>query len=813
MKYMQKKQYICLGLILLFLTFFLSTQSSHTIKINLMGDLPISNSQGPEITNVAYTPEEPEWYDNITITAQITDPWGIQEARINYDADNDAYAGWGANFTMKHMQDDLYTYTILNSIWDSPFGPAFGSYVNFTIYAKNGKGIWSQSNTYQFYMNDTIKPVAQILTLTNNSWISKNVQINITVIEEGSGLERMNLSIYMSNGTLLERFTSTNLNETFLWDVSSLPDYDDLEPASNFTMNLTVWDKATPFNKDTIILESIKIDNTPPSIAFINSYKNLTAFTQDNLTITNNIISATDFTNDHTSTNSSDSIYHSFYNDSTGFLQVVYGFNLTNWNVTSEMLNNLSISLEGKIGYVNSSIIAAGWKIWNWIYNNFTYIDSTVYNSTENVSDIFIITASNKSFYINSNFNHRIEIFFFINTTGPRINASIDYIVYNLSYYKIDEWYNYENENITLHIKGVDLIQFDYMVLCHENLTYFQWNTSGEHFYDFNTTALPDGLVPLNLTVYDKAGNSNSSSILLNVDFLGPIITIISPENNSKIGESQIWDIIIPVEISGYDIAENFQKMELWIDGQIGPASSLGQIVEYDEYGNITYEQTNATWYKEGNYTYYWNASTLDHSSQHKLLLCAYDGFENPSEYLVFVTMATFLTNISIIDVRQNYSTSSDVGIILEFSIVNNGNSTLKDFFPQLIIPSNWDWTFKDVDYSDFQYLSPGEILTFKIELIPRSVKNTINQSIDIIIVCQIVENLTQAQNNYTIQFRTYVIIQPESAWQKYRLIFLILISIASGLGIGFISWLVYQYLKNLSKLPHKPIEKPKKEK
>ncbi|MFX1297699.1 MAG: hypothetical protein ACFFD2_22975, partial [Promethearchaeota archaeon] len=456
MKDIQKKQIICVGLILLCLFLSLSIQITYFVaKISPLRNSSIAKLQGPTITNIVYAPEKPEWFDNITITAQITDPWGIFEVWINYDAQKDAYAGWTANFTMTHDEDDLYTYSILNSIWKPPWGPAFGSHVNFTIYAKNGKGIWSKSNYYNFYMNDTVKPIAQI-SLNNNSWVSGIIKINTTVIEEGSGLKQQNLSIYMGNGTLYKRFTSTNLNATFSWDVLILPDYNISKPSSYFTMNLTAWDKATPFNKDTIILESIRIDNNPPSIAFINSYKNLTAPSQDNQTKTSNTISATEFTNNITSTYYNDSIYHSFYNSSKGFLQIAYGFNLTNWNLTSGMLKIMSITLEGKISYATSSILQAGWKIWSWEYNNFTIINAIIFNSTGEISDTLYLTNSNKSKFINTAFDHRIEIFFFVNTSGPAIKASIDFIQYNIEYYKIDDWYNRENENITLEIIGAD---------------------------------------------------------------------------------------------------------------------------------------------------------------------------------------------------------------------------------------------------------------------------------------------------------------------------------------------------------------------
>ena len=716
---------------------------------------------------------------------------------------------------MTHISDDDYTYTILNSIWDLPNGPAHGSIVNFTIHAKNGVGNWSQSGYYQFYINDTVKPVAQILTLSNNSYVSGIVEINTTISEEGSGLKQANLSIYMGNGTLLERFTSTNLNETFIWDVSALPDYNVSEPASYYTINFTAWDNANPVNRDTIILESIRIDNTAPYMAFIHSYKNLTASAQDNQTVTTNVISATNFMNNLTETEVNDSSYHSFYNGSLGFLQMVYGFNLSSWNITSDMIITLSIAIEGKIGYANSSILEAGWKIWNWIHNNFTIIDSTVFNSTDEVFDTFDLTNLNRSLYISDDSSQRLELFFYINTTGPAINASIDYIVYNMTYYKTDDWYNRDNENLTLQVKGFDLTSFDRIELFHKNDTHYIWNSSGIHYLEFNTSVLSDGIVSLNITVYDKAGNTNSSSVFLNVDFLGPVITIISPENNSYIGQSQIWNLIVPVEISGYDAANNFERMELWIDDALAPVlpGQLGQIMEYDEFGNITYEQTNATWYEEGTYSYYWNASTLLHNTTHKLEIRSYDGFGNPNQNISYVTVATFYSNLTIIDIGAPYSTTSDVGIVLSFALINWGNATLKDWQPDVIVPAGWEWYYHEIDMLEFHSLIPTEVKGLKIKIIPRSVQSTTNQSIKIVFNCQIFENLTQPVNNFTLVFETYVIVEPASDWEDKMAAIFILISVAAGIGIGLFSFYIYQYLKKVSTQPSKPPEKVKKRK
>lgn len=832
---LKKKHYICIGLLLLFITFAFSIQITSILAKNL----PFENSSieaciGPEVKNVSFTPEKPEWYDNITITADITDPWGIIAVWINYAADKDAYAGWGANFTMQHNQDDQYGYTILNSIWDTP-QKAFGAHVNFTIYAKNGLGQWSRSGYYQFYMNDSVKPIVQVHSLNNDSWLSGNVQINFSIYEEGSGIKAANLTIYDGNGAFYKQFSNLISSDVFTWnaslaidynitnpeflfgygftfDVSSLPDYNLSKPNSYFSMNFTVWDKS--INSEAIIFPILPVDNTNPYLLSLNSYKNLTTHCQDNMTITSNMISASNFINNHTTTYSHDLNYHTFTNEDPGFLQIAYGLNLSAFNLTADMINVISITLEGKISYSNSAILEAGWKIWNWIDNNFTTIDSTIFNSTTSVSDNVILSISNKSLYIKNDISQRIEIFFYVNTSGPDITADIDYLVYNLSYFEIDDWYNRDNQIITLLVKGFDLLSFDYMTLVYQNDIFYRWNSSGEYLYDFNTSLLPDGAIPLTLIVYDKAGNYNSTSILLNIDFFGPIISIISPLNNSIIGQSQITDLIVPVQLSGYDLAHNFQRMELWIDGQIGSVKSgqLGQILEYNAYGNIIYEQSNATWYKQGTYTYYWNASVLIHGSRHELMIRSYDGFGNPNENYTYVIMGLFRTNISIIDVRENYSITSENTIILEFRIINYGNSTLKDFTPNIIVPSQWIWRFKDMGASDFNYLSPGQSLTFQIEIIPKSVKNPINQSIDIIINCKIVENLTQLYNNYTIQFRTYLLVQPQDDWQEIKSTVFLILSILIGLGVGLLSIKIYFVLRELSKQPEKPPEKPKKE-
>ena len=536
----------------------------------------------------------------------------------------------------------------------------------------------------------------------------------------------------------------------------------------------------------------------------------------DNRTITNTAISATHFINNYTKTYLNDAVYNSFTNMSKGFLQVTYGLNLTQWNITSLMVKTLVITFEAKIGYANALIRQAGWKIRNWASNNFTIIDSTVFNSTTDVTDTFLINSIDRSKYINSAINNRIEIFFFVNTTGPAIQGSVDFIRYNISYYKTDDWYNRANENITLHVIGSDLLSFDRIELFHTNLTFYTWTSSGEHYYSFNTSLLPDGDVPLNITVYDKAGNSNSSAIRLNVKYFGPTVTIISPTNNSYLGQSQIWDLIVPVKVSGDDILNVFRKMELYIDDQLAPVrhGQLGQIFEYDAYGNITYEQKNATWYKEGSYTYYWNASLLAHNSTHKLVVLGYDRFLNPSEYHMFVTMVSFTTNISIVDVRVNYTTISGKAILLEFEIHNYGNSTLKNFKPQFVIPTQWEWEFKDVSDFAFNYLNPGASLTFKIQIIPKNVQTTINQSIDLRLSCLIVENLTQPINNFTLQTRAYLLVEPQGMDDQSLNALYIVISIITGFGIGVLGFFIYQYLKTAAATQApKTLEKSNKEK
>jgi len=128
-----------------------------------------------------------------------------------------------------------------------------------------------------------------------------------------------------------------------------------------------------------------------------------------------------------------DGIYHSYYNGSKGQIVMAYYINMIDSQIPFANITQVRIVIDGKISYNNSAIKIAGWAIWNWTAGNYKIIDPKVLNSTSDQSDDFIIDTSNKASFILPT-TSRIEIFVLVNTSGPSIRTSIDYIAFIVNY-------------------------------------------------------------------------------------------------------------------------------------------------------------------------------------------------------------------------------------------------------------------------------------------------------------------------------------------------------------------------------------------
>lgn len=600
----------------------------------------------------------------------------------------------------------------------------------------------TKSSKFNYTIIDVEKPLYYI-SLINGSYASRVTQIVMRGIDYGSGIQKMTLQI---DGNLTQnRIWSNsddfkaqdpflqNITVYYNWNVTDYPNYNGTS-GTNAThiINFTVYDRQGNFNSTNNF--TIYIDNEPPYGAYLNLRTNdlldLNATVLENKTITNTILNATNFQNSTLSTYEKDGIYHAYSNGSAGIL-MVYAVELGSYNLS--ILDNIyavNVTMWAKINNT-VGVKWAGWQIWNWTGNNIYDINGSAFNSTYLNSAWFIITRENSTAFINETKNSRIEFFINVTSSNP-IEASVDFIGYHVDYYKTLDIYSDQvvNTNLSLRFGGYDNNSLDKFILYANSQQIFVWingtnATKGiNNYYNFNSSALPNGALTLNLTVLDKAGNTNSTLFNIKIDNIGPDINFTVLLNNSFFSNNGSWNFIVPITFYALDGITSVQKIELYIDGALGTVlpGQDGQIINYDAYGNIIYVQQNATWYEGGTFTYYWNASIYATGSRHNLSLYAIDIMGNPSNYSIFINKTTYLASVSIEFI--GFSTIPYVQnlLFLSFKITNTGNCTLFNFDLNLHfyflnktwvgLELGWVSVIQVGDLGQKKWLLPGESMT-----------------------------------------------------------------------------------------------------
>ncbi|MHA1252862.1 MAG: hypothetical protein ACTSRP_22940, partial [Candidatus Helarchaeota archaeon] len=158
---------------------------------------------------------------------------------------------------------------------------------------------------------------------------------------------------------------------------------------------------------------------------------------EENKTITNLNLNATNFSNNITATYSQDTVYHSYRNTTDGQIFMAYALNFSNYNIVLNNITSINITVIAKISYSNGSIIKAGWGIYNWSSNNILYINNTIFNSTSDQTDYYFIPKDSIFDFINQNMNNRTEIFFFVNTSNGNISIDVNYIKFKVEYMQL----------------------------------------------------------------------------------------------------------------------------------------------------------------------------------------------------------------------------------------------------------------------------------------------------------------------------------------------------------------------------------------
>ncbi|UCH69667.1 MAG: hypothetical protein JSV29_05265 [Candidatus Bathyarchaeota archaeon] len=127
---------------------------------------------------------------------------------------------------------------------------------------------------------------------------------------------------------------------------------------------------------------------------------------------------------------------------------------------------------------------------------------------------------------------------------------------------------------------------FDRAELTIDDTVVAQWMKAGQYTFEWNTTISFDGVYPIELTVYDMAGNVAKTEIIVTVDNTPPLVII-----NAPAMESYVKGTVL-VSVTGNDA--NFHIMELYIDGS--------RVQNWTEWGS-QYYSWNTTNYVDGSHT------------------------------------------------------------------------------------------------------------------------------------------------------------------------------------------------------------------
>ncbi|MFX1449324.1 MAG: hypothetical protein ACFFCM_00695 [Promethearchaeota archaeon] len=578
----------------------------------------------------------------------------------------------------------------------------------------SGNSTTTESYKFNYSIIDFTSPQYNF-TLSNGSYVGGVARLELNVLDFESGISNITLII---DENVTEAIKWDDINELKLidpylqnisvyhdWNVTDFENFNGTNYNSTHNISLIIWNRQGL--NTTIYIDPIYIDNENPYGAYLNLRTNqtleLNATCLENATITGTILNATDFKNSISATYQLDNISHSYSNESAGIL-MAYAVELSDYNLSIvDNIYSVNISVVANVSD-NSSNSWAGLQIWNWKYNNMTDINKLIFNSLTPVSTWFLIARNNLSDFIDENNNSRIEFFIKVNGSNP-VNVSIDFIHYHVVYYEVlDVYSDYVVPFLTIRFGGFDQYNstIDKYVLYANSKKIFQWNVTAnitevnltignasigiDNLYNFSSSELPNGELTLQLTVFDKAGNTNSTTFNTKIDNLIPETNFTSHQNNSHFTSSGSWNFIVPITFFALDNITSIEKVELYIDGVLGEVlpGQEGRVIEYDAFGNIIYAQENATWYEDGTFTYYWNASTYQLGSRHNLTLIALDIMGNSVNYTIWLNKTKFVANLEIEFV--GFSTNSYVlsFIYVSFEITNTGNCTLFDIDSKL---------------------------------------------------------------------------------------------------------------------------------
>lgn len=131
---------------------------------------------------------------------------------------------------------------------------------------------------------------------------------------------------------------------------------------------------------------------------------------------------------------------------------------------------------------------------------------------------------------------------------------------------------SYMRDITPIDVTGNDA-NFDRMELYVDDVSVQNWAESGNQIYSWNTWDYSDGSHKIKLVVYDKAGNKKQTVVTVTVDNTAPTASIIAPLDGSFLKG------VVSVEVNGTDT--NFARMELYIGGGLLANFSVGGVQTY----------------------------------------------------------------------------------------------------------------------------------------------------------------------------------------------------------------------------------------
>jgi hypothetical protein len=565
---------------------------------------------------------------------------------------------------------------------------------------------------------DTTYPIISLATpYTQTGNYSQNyIEANISVID--TNLKNITINIYNSDGSLNQSNTSTT--SPFYWNYTGLSD-------GTYYLNATTYDGAG--NVNSTATQTIVLDTTFPQIVFATPYTQTGNYSQSHIEAN---ISVTDtnlknitiniYNSDGSINQSNTSTSSPYFINYTGLADGTYYLNSTTYdfagNVNSTATQTIVIDITSTtIGSITSTPTAP-------VYNN---------GSIQNVSVNFTSSEYpvNITFYL---YNSTGSI---INTSGPTtlssasdlpINFTIDPTLtdgnYSLNFTIIDSSGNnatntigtvvvdstiptaetnsptinsgnYSATNIYVNISTVE-INLD-------NITINIYNSDGSlnlsnssttsPFY-WNYTGLSDGTYYWNSTIYDLAGNLNSTSTqTIVIDTTYPTISFATPytvtgnytlsyiEANISVTDTNLKNITINVYNS---------------DGSLNQSNTSTTSPFYWNYTNLA----DGIYYL--NATTYDNAGNVNSTATQTIVLDTIipivSLFSPPNNTLEIVSgLVTFVYNVT-----DTTSQINNCSIYLNDILTETDNSITKDSyqtFTRTLSNGQYNWTIGCYDY------------------------------------------------------------------------------------------------------------------